>query len=133
MTDVRARKIAPLAAKVTLSCAISIISFVTLAPTADARSAGRARDFVTRRANIVTPGIATSQGVALSGADSLHKLGIDGTGVKIVVLDQAFGDQRRLDTLAGSDLPPLDRQHRVSFDGTFGIGPSPTRMKSSFC
>ena len=63
----------------------------------------------------------TSQGVALTGADALKHAGHDGTGVRIVVLDQAFGAASRLDELAGVDLPPLDRQHRLSFDQTYGL------------
>ena len=53
-----------------------------------------------------------SQGVALTGADALQRAGHDGSGVTIVVLDQAFGAASRLDALAGTELPPLDRQHR---------------------
>ena len=53
-----------------------------------------------------------SQGVALSGADALQRAGRDGSGVTIVVLDQAFGAASRLNALAGTELPPLERQHR---------------------
>ena len=62
-----------------------------------------------------------SQGVALSGADALQKAGSDGSGVTIVVLDQAFGAATRLNALAGSELPPLERQHRLSFDAVYGL------------
>jgi hypothetical protein len=62
-----------------------------------------------------------SQGVALSGADALQRTGHDGSGVTIVVLDQAFGAASRLDALAGTDLPPIERQHRLSFDATYGL------------
>ena len=62
-----------------------------------------------------------SQGVALSGADALQRAGDDGSGVTIVVLDQAFGAASRLDALAGTELPPLDRQHRMTFDQTYGL------------
>ena len=62
-----------------------------------------------------------SQGVALSGADALQRAGRDGSGVTIVVLDQAFGAASRLNTLAGTELPPLERQHRLSFDVTYGL------------
>jgi hypothetical protein len=62
-----------------------------------------------------------SQGVALSGADALQRAGHDGSGVTIVVLDQAFGAASRLNALAGTELPPLDRQHRMSFDVTYGL------------
>jgi hypothetical protein len=62
-----------------------------------------------------------SQGVALSGADALQRAGRDGSGVTIVVLDQAFGAANRLNTLAGTELPPIERQHRLSFDVTYGL------------
>jgi hypothetical protein len=62
-----------------------------------------------------------SQGVALTGADALQRSGHDGTGVTIAVLDQAFGAASRLNALAGSDLPPIERQHRLSFDDTYGL------------
>jgi Subtilase family/PKD domain len=62
-----------------------------------------------------------SQGVALTGADALQRAGRDGSGVTIVVLDQAFGAASRLDGLAGTELPPLDRQHRMTFDQTYGL------------
>ncbi len=62
-----------------------------------------------------------SQGVALSGADALQRAGSSGAGVTIAVLDQAFGAASRLDALAGTELPPLDRQHRMTFDQTYGL------------
>ena len=62
-----------------------------------------------------------SQGVALSGADALQHAGSDGSGVTIVVLDQAFGAASRLNALAGTELPPLERQHRMTFDATYGL------------
>ncbi|MDX6541121.1 MAG: hypothetical protein QOI71_2731 [Gaiellales bacterium] len=68
-----------------------------------------------------SPDAIISQGVALSGADALQRAGRDGGGVVIAVLDQAFGAAGRLDALAGSELPPLDRQHRLSFDQTYGL------------
>ena len=43
-----------------------------------------------------------SQGVALSGADALQRSGHDGSGITIVVLDQAFGAASRLNALAGT-------------------------------
>ncbi len=46
-----------------------------------------------------------SQGVALSGADGLQRSGHDGSGITIVVLDQAFGAASRLNALAGTELP----------------------------
>jgi hypothetical protein len=62
-----------------------------------------------------------SQGVALTGADGLQRAGRDGSGVTVVVLDQAFGAATRLDALAGTELPPIERQHRLSFDQTYGL------------
>src|SRR4051812_17125832 len=72
-------------------------------------------------APVASADAVTSQGVALLGADSLHALGRDGTGVRIAVLDQAFGPVSRLDQLAGLELPPPWRQHRTSFDATYGL------------
>ena len=46
-----------------------------------------------------------SQGVALSGADGLQRSGHDGSGITIVVLDQAFGAASRLNALAGHRAP----------------------------
>jgi hypothetical protein len=63
----------------------------------------------------------TSQGLARIGADALQAVGQRGAGVKIAVLDQAFGATSRLDSLAGSELPPLARQVRQSFDASDGI------------
>ena len=68
-----------------------------------------------------SPDAVVSQGVALTGADGLQRAGRDGSGVTVVVLDQAFGAASRLDALAGTELPPLDRQHRLSFDQTYGL------------
>jgi hypothetical protein len=65
--------------------------------------------------------VIISQGVALSGADALQRSGHDGSGVTIVVLDQAFGAASRLNALAGTELPPIERQHRLSFDVTYGL------------
>jgi hypothetical protein len=62
-----------------------------------------------------------SQGVALSGADGLQRSGHDGSGITIVVLDQAFGAASRLNALAGTELPPLERQQRLTFDATYGL------------
>ena len=65
--------------------------------------------------------VIVSQGVALTGADALQRAGRDGSGVTVVVLDQAFGAASRLDALAGTELPPIDRQHRLTFDQTYGL------------
>ena len=62
-----------------------------------------------------------SQGVAMTGADGLQRAGFLGTGVTIAVLDQAFGAAARLNALAGTELPPLERQNRLSFDQTYGL------------
>ena len=62
-----------------------------------------------------------TQGVAMSGADGLQRAGRIGSGVTIVVLDQAFGAPTRLNALAGTELPPIERQHRLSFDQTYGL------------
>jgi hypothetical protein len=62
-----------------------------------------------------------SPGVARIGADALQAAGMRGAGVRIAVLDQAFGASSRLDALAGTELPPLARQHRQSFDATYGL------------
>ena len=71
-----------------------------------------------------------SQGVALSGADALQNAGASGAGVTIAVLDQAFGAASRLDALAGTELPPIDRQHRLTFDQTYGLaGPRLQRQQ----
>jgi hypothetical protein len=68
-----------------------------------------------------SPDAVISQGVALTGADGLQRAGGSGAGVTIAVLDQAFGAPSRLDALAGTELPPLDRQHRLTFDQTYGL------------
>ena len=68
-----------------------------------------------------SPDAIVTQGVVLTGADGLQRAGSIGTGVTIAVLDQAFGAPSRLDALAGSELPPLDRQHRMTFDQTYGL------------
>ena len=63
----------------------------------------------------------TSFGSARVGAPALHAAGLRGAGVKIAVLDQAFGLVSRLDDLAGTELPALPLQHRRSFDATYGL------------
>ena len=113
----RRARYAALAAKVGVPCAVVAVTFATLAPAAAGRSAQPASELVTRAAGVPV----TSQGVALTGADALKRGGRDGSGVRVVVLDQAFGAASRLDALAGVDLPPLERQHRLSFDQTYGL------------
>ena len=63
----------------------------------------------------------TSGGVARIGADALHSEGLQGAGVRIVVLDTAFGNVGRLDSLAGTELPTVPADHRASFDHTYGL------------
>ncbi|MDI6712342.1 MAG: cell wall-binding repeat-containing protein [Anaerosomatales bacterium] len=47
-------------------------------------------------------GVVTSEGVAETGADQLHAAGIDGTGVKVGIIDGGFSGYS---TLLGSELP----------------------------
>jgi hypothetical protein len=63
----------------------------------------------------------TTQGLARIGADALQQGGARGAGVRIAVLDQAFGAASRLDSLAGSELPPIAQQHRQTFDTDYGL------------
>jgi hypothetical protein len=63
----------------------------------------------------------TSGGVARIGADALHNAGLEGAGVRIVVLDTAFGNLDRLDRLAGTELPTVPADHRATFDQTYGL------------
>jgi PKD domain/Subtilase family len=115
--------------------AVFLAAIPMLASAADARAAvnpGFDRALVPAQVAFLTPPFpsaaeasssdaVTSQGVARIGADALQATGLLGAGVKIAVLDQAFGATSRLDSLAGSELPPLDRQHRQSFDATYGL------------
>ena len=70
---------------------------------------------------VASPDAVVSSGVARVGADALHAAGLRGAGVRIAVLDPAFGPTSKLDALAGSELPPLERQQRRSFDETYGL------------
>jgi hypothetical protein len=72
-------------------------------------------------APIASADAVTSGGVARIGADALQSTGFRGAGVKIVVLDTAFGNPTRLDTLAGTELPVVAADHRRSFDTTYGL------------
>ena len=106
-----------------------------LAPTTDAWAGGRAdftRALVPGAVQFLQPPFpspgdtssadaVTSQGVARIGADALQAGGLRGAGVKIAVLDLAFGASSRLDSLAGSELPPIAQQHRQSFDTDSGL------------
>ena len=62
-----------------------------------------------------------SGGVPRIGADALHSAGLEGAGVRVVVLDTAFGNLDRLDRLAGTELPTVPADHRTSFDHTYGL------------
>jgi hypothetical protein len=72
-------------------------------------------------APVASEDAVTSAGVARIGADAYRSTGASGAGVKIVILDQAFGDLSRLDTLAGTELPVVPADHRKSFDATYGL------------
>ena len=72
-------------------------------------------------APIASADVVTSGGVARIGADALQSTGLRGAGTKVVVLDTAFGNLTRLDTLAGTELPVVPADHRMSFDHTFGL------------
>jgi hypothetical protein len=58
-------------------------------------------------APVASADAVTSGGVARIGADALHSEGLQGAGVRIVVLDTAFGKLDRLDSLAGTELPTV--------------------------
>jgi hypothetical protein len=72
-------------------------------------------------APIASADAVTSGGVARIGADALQNIGLRGAGVKIVVLDTAFGNPTRLDTLAPAELPIVPQDHRKGFDATYGL------------
>src|SRR6266566_1427080 len=72
-------------------------------------------------APVASADAVTSGGVARIGADALHSAGLQGAGVRIVVLDTAFGNLDRLDSLAGTELPTVPADHRASFDHTYGL------------
>lgn len=72
-------------------------------------------------APVASADAVTSGGVARIGADALHSAGLEGAGVRIVVLDTAFGNLDRLDQLAGTELPTVPADHRASFDHTYGL------------
>jgi hypothetical protein len=115
--------------------ALFLAALPMLASATDAWAASRAdltRALLPRAAQFLQPPFpaatdtasadaVTSQGLARIGADALQKGGARGAGVKIAVLDQAFGATSRLDSLAGSELPPIARQHRQTFDADYGL------------
>src|SRR6266513_2163047 len=72
-------------------------------------------------APVASADAVTSGGVARIGADALHSVGLQGAGVRIVVLYTAFGNLDRLDSLAGTELPTVPANHRASFDHTYGL------------
>ena len=119
----------------TVHIAVFLAALPMLAPPTDARAASHAdfsRALLPRAVQFLQPPFpsagdsasadaVTSQGVALVGADALQAGGLTGAGVRIAVLDQAFGATSRLDSLAGSELPPIAQQHRQSFDAAGGL------------
>src|SRR5256714_32176 len=72
-------------------------------------------------APVASADAVTSGGVSRIGADALHSEGLQGAGVRIVVLDTAFGNLDRLDSLAGTELTTVPADHRASFDPTYGL------------
>jgi len=63
--------------------------------------------------------LVTSEGVGLTGADQWQSQGIDGTGVKVAVLDVGF--QGYL-SLLGSELPPSVTTYSARADGNIQAG-----------
>ena len=72
-------------------------------------------------APVASADAVTSGGVSRIGADALQSEGLQGAGVRIVVLDTAFGKLDRLDSLAGTELPTVPADHRASYDHTYGL------------
>lgn len=65
------------------------------------------------------PDQVISQGVERIGADALRAGGLDGTGIRIAIVDLGFGDTWR--NLLGKELPPLTQIDAIeSFDHTSG-------------
>src|SRR5205809_3599141 len=58
-------------------------------------------------APVASADAVTSGGVARIGADALPSVGLQGAGVGIVVLDTAFGNPGRPDSLVGTELPTV--------------------------
>ena len=65
------------------------------------------------------PDQVVSQGLDRIGADALRSHGLDGTGIRIAIVDLGFGDGWR--SLLGKELPPLAQIDAIqSFDHTTG-------------
>jgi hypothetical protein len=70
-------------------------------------------------AEVPWPDQVISQGVERIGADVLQSRGLNGTGIRIAVLDLGFGETWR--TLLGKELPPPEQLDAIqSFDHTTG-------------
>ena len=70
-------------------------------------------------ADVAQPDQVISQGLERVGADALRSRGLDGTGIRIAIVDLGFGDSWR--ALLGKELPPLTQIDAIqSFDHTSG-------------
>ena len=70
-------------------------------------------------AEVPWPDQVFSQGVERIGADALQSRGLNGTGIRIAVVDLGFGETWR--SLLGKELPPLTQIDAIdSFDHTSG-------------
>jgi hypothetical protein len=70
-------------------------------------------------AEVPWPDQVISQGVERIGADALQSRGLNGTGIRIAVVDLGFGETWR--SLLGKELPPLTQIDAIqSFDHTSG-------------
>ncbi|MDX6562744.1 MAG: hypothetical protein QOD65_2558, partial [Gaiellales bacterium] len=70
-------------------------------------------------AAVAQPDQVVSQGVERIGADALSSRGLNGTGIRIAIVDLGFGDTWR--SLLGKELPPLTQIDALqSFDHTSG-------------
>jgi hypothetical protein len=70
-------------------------------------------------AAVAQPDQVISQGLERVGADALRARGLDGTGIRIAIVDLGFGDAWR--SLLGKELPPLSQIDAIqSFDHTSG-------------
>ncbi|MDX6541653.1 MAG: hypothetical protein QOI71_3263 [Gaiellales bacterium] len=72
-----------------------------------------------RPAAVAQPDQVITQGLERVGADALRSRGLDGTGIRIAIVDLGFGDSWR--SLLGKELPPLAQIDAIqSFDHTSG-------------
>jgi hypothetical protein len=70
-------------------------------------------------ADVAQPDQVISQGLERIGADALRSRGLDGTGIRIAIVDLGFGESWR--SLLGKELPPLTQIDAIqSFDHTSG-------------